>query len=195
MGIDSFSPQIGMLRIRIEDSWGKTPRVHNDFMQLAEAIKNSLRKHISETTLERVWGYSKRGYRTVSIHTLDLLCEYAGTGSWEEFCRSLSEAGIKDSDMFEGDSIYSDELAEGDRLLLRWLPNRECIIRHLGNGRFVAEECVNTTMQPGDTFNCIGFRLNQPAVMEKFIAVNDESPTPKQYVAGLNHGLSALKKL
>ena len=195
MGIDSFSPRIGMLRMKIEDSWGKTPRVHNDFMELADAIKSSLRKHISETTLERVWGYSNRGYKTVSIHTLDLLCEYAGAGSWEDFCRALGEAGIKDSDMFEGDSIYSDELQEGERLQIRWLPDRECIIRYLGNGRFVAEECVNSTMQPGDTFSCIGFRINQPAVMEKFIAANDDSGIPKQYIAGLNHGISFLKKL
>lgn len=195
MGIDSFAPQIGMLRMKIEGSWGKIPRVHNDFMELADDIKNALRKHISETTLERVWGYSNRGYKTVSIHTLNLLCEYAGVRSWENFCRTLSETGIKDSDMFEGDAIYSDELKEGERLMISWLPDRECIIRYLGEGRFVAEDCKNSTIRPGDTFSCIGFRINQPAVMEKFVAFNDSSGTPKQYIAGLNHGISGLKKL
>lgn len=195
MGIDSFSPQIGMLRLRIEAFRGKTPKVHNDFTELADAIRSSLRKHISETTLERVWGYSKRGYKTVSLHTLDLLCEYAGEGSWKDFCSSLNDAGIKDSDMFEGDSIYSDELEEGERLLLRWLPNRQCIIRYLGDNRFIAEDCENSTIQPGDTFSCIGFRVNRPAVMEQFVASGDESGTPKQYIAGLKHGISFLKKL
>lgn len=195
MGIDSFSPQIGMLRIKIEGSWGKIPKVHNDFMELADTIKTTLRKHISETTLERVWGYSNRGYKTVSLHTLDLLCEYAGLGSWEDFCRSLGEAGLKDSDMFEEDSIYSDELEEGDRLMIRWLPDRQCVVRYLGANRFIAEDCENSTIQPGDTFSCIGFRINRPAVMEKFIAANDNTGTPKQYIAGMNHGLSFLKKL
>lgn len=195
MGIDSFSPLIGMLRIKIEYFWGKTPKVHSDFLQLAEAIQFALKKHVSETTLERVWGYSKRGYKTVSLHTLDLLCEYAGEGSWENFCLSMAQAGIKDSDLFEENAVYSDELEEGERLLLRWLPNRQCIVKYLGNNRFVAEDCENSTIQPGDTFTCISFRINRPAVMDQFVASKDNSGTPRQYVAGIRHGISYLKKL
>ena len=195
MGIDSFSPQIAMLRKKIESSWGKTPRVHADFSKLAENIQSSLRKYISETTLERIWGYSKRGYKTVSLHTLDLLSEYVGAGNWVNFCRSLGEEGIKDSDMFDDIAIFSDELNVGDRIELKWLPNRECIVRYLGNNRFVAEACENSTIQPGDTFSCIEFRLNQPAVMDHFIATDDDSKIPKRYVAGLNNGISHLKKL
>ena len=195
MGIDSFSPQIAMLRKKTEATWGKVPIVHNDFLELAESIKSSLRKHISETTLERVWGYSIRGYKTVSIHTLNLLSEYTGAGSWENFCSSLREEGISDSDMFEDNYICSDELNIGDRIQLRWLPDRECIVEYLGNNKFIAVESENSTIKPGDTFSCIEFRLNRPAVMDRFIASNQDSSNPKRYVAGLKHGISYLKKL
>lgn len=195
MGIDSFSPQIKMLCKKIETTWGKTPRVHSDFTELAETIQSSLRKYISDTTLERVWGYSNRGYKTVSRHTLDLLSEYAGFETWHNFCKSLVEEGIKDSDMVDDGVIFSDELDIDDRLELKWLPNRECIVRYLGNNKFVAEKCLNSTIQPGDTFCCIEFRLNQPAMMDKFIAARDESVVPKRYIAGLKHGISHIKKL
>lgn len=97
--------------------------------------------------------------------------------------------------MFADGSIYSDDLIEGDRILLKWMPDRECVVRYLGNNKFVAESCVNSTIQPGDTFSCIEFRLNQPAVMDQFLAVNDDSETPKRYVAGFKYGISCLRKL
>ena len=78
MGIDSSSPKLAALRLTVEKEFGKIPKVHNDFIELADSIKNKLHQHISETTLERVWNYSNRGYDSVSLHTLKLLCLYIG---------------------------------------------------------------------------------------------------------------------
>ena len=195
MGVERESSQISMLRLEVEKKFGRKPSMHNDFLELAENIKDVSRKFISETTLERVWGYSHRGYQGVSVHTLDLLCEYAGAGSWREFCRKLKDSGFKDSDMFEGDAIYSDDLEPGDRIELKWLPDRVATVRYLGNHSYVAEHCVNSTLREGDTFSCIEFRLNQPVIMDHFIASNDISKQPRRYVAGLHHGISHLRKI
>lgn len=131
----------------------------------------------------------------MSLHTLNLISRYIGKKDWQHFCDSLAESGLIDSDMFEGEAIRSVDLKIGDKLQLGWLPDRLCVVEYLGNNRFRALECENSTIQPGDTFSCIEFRLNLPAIMEHFIAAGNDSLTPKRYVAGLKHGISYLKKL
>lgn len=195
MGIESSSPKLAALRIAVEKKFGKIPKVHNDFISLADSIEITLHQHISETTLERIWNYSNRGYATVSFHTLNLICHYIEKKDWQHFCDSLAESGLMDSDMFEGDAISNEDLKIGDKVQIGWLPDRLCVVEYLGNNRFRALECENSTMQPGDTFSCSGFRLNQPAIMEHFVAVRDVTLNPKRYVAGLKNGICHLKKL
>ncbi len=80
MSIRSDIPQIAALRQRVEERFEKRLAVHADFLALVAVIEMEQRQHISESTLERVWGYSTRGYKTVSLRTLDVLAKYA-TGS------------------------------------------------------------------------------------------------------------------
>ena len=195
MGIEKTSPKIAALRMEVEKEYGKTPKVHNDFVELAEAIKSKLHQHISETTLERVWNYSTRGYETVSLHIINLLCRYAGKKDWQEFCNSLVEYGLIDSDMFDEESISSAELIPGDLLQIGWLPDRLCVIEYLGNNRFMAIICENSTMKPGDSFCCLEFMKNQPAIMDNFIKSGKESDSNLRYVAGKVNGITTLKKL
>lgn len=195
MGIESNSPQILALREAVERKYGGEPKVHGDFETLTENINNSIREFISVTTLERVWNYSSRGYETISLHTLNLLCRYAGFESWKSFCNWLNHSGIIDSSMFDVDSIRSEDLSEGDLVELGWMPNRKCVVKYLGNNFFRAVECENSTMQKGDTFQCLEFIIGLPAVMDNFHKKGDENEKPKRYVAGLAHGLCQLKKL
>ena len=58
MSIRRHIPQISALRKRVEKRYGKKLAVHADFLDLAAEIGMMLRLHISESTLERVWGYS-----------------------------------------------------------------------------------------------------------------------------------------
>ena len=76
MGIENNIPQIAALRQRVEQRFGNPLDVHSDFLQLVAEIEKELREHISESTLERVWGYSTRGYNSVSLRTLNVLAKY-----------------------------------------------------------------------------------------------------------------------
>ena len=87
MRIKTDIPQIARLRDEVCVKAGFVPAVHAEFSALAVAIERELRKHISETTLERLWNYSTRGYKTVYEHTLDILCQYVGDDSWQSFLR------------------------------------------------------------------------------------------------------------
>lgn len=195
MGIESTSPKIAALRLDVEKTFGKIPKVHNDFIELRNAILKSLNHHISESTIERVWSYSTRGYSSISLYTLNILSQYAGYKSWQNFCDQLSDCGIIDSDMFEEYSILSSELSPGDKLQIGWLPDRICVVQFLGNNRFVALECENSTMKSGDSFSCLEFMLHQPLNMDNFLKKGETEVRNLRYVAGKDHGLTTLKKL
>lgn len=195
MGIESSIPQIKALRLEVEKRFGKKCEVPADFVALADLIELTLKRHISPSTLERVWNYSTRGQASISMHTINILCEFIGKKDWSSFCESLNESGVIDSDIVEGENISSSTLSVGDRLQIGWLPDRKCVIEYLGDYKFVAIECENSTMQPGDKFKCVEFIKNQPAVMDEFIQIGDRDKCCKRYIAGKSHGLSFIKIL
>jgi hypothetical protein len=186
-------PQISALRQHVERRFGKKLAVHADFQALTAAIEAALRLHISETTLERVWGYSTRGYDTVSLHTLNVLAAYAEGCSWEDFCKLLQEGTNCESDFFNTEHIDSSELTEGDRLRIGWLPDRICEIRYLGENRFQAERCENSKLQDGDTFSCLQFTLGHPLTMTDLC--RDNALLGPTYVVGQKNGITTLVKI
>ena len=182
MSINSNIPQIAELRSRVEDRFGKRLAVHSDFVSLVAVIEMELRQHISESTLERVWGYSTRGYDTVSLRTLDVLSRYANGCDWRSFCELLAQEGVCESEFFDDEIINSFELEIGDRLRIGWFPDRLCELSYLGENCFVAEMCENSKLQVGDTFSCSQFILGNSA-------------RSQAYVVGRKNGLTILKKL
>lgn len=195
MGIESAIPQIKALRLEVERKFEKKCEVPADFVALADHIELILKQHISPSTLERVWNYSTRGRASISMHTVNLLCKYIDRKDWASFCNSLNEKGILDSDIVEGEYISSNSLIPGDRLIIGWLPDRKCEIEYLGDYKFRAIDCENSTMKPGDTFKCIEFIKNQPAIMDEFIQSSGVGESHKRYIAGKHHGLSFIKKI
>ena len=188
MAIKSDILQIAALRHRVEERFGKPLSVHADFLALVAVIEMEQRQHISETTLERVWGYSTRGYDTVSLRTLDVLSRYGAGCLWSKFCESM-EAECE-STLFNTEKIISSELSVGDRLRIGWLPDRVCEVRYLGDNRFVAERCENSKMREGDTFSCLQFSLGKEAVLSDF---RQAGTTLRQsYIIGQKHGLTIL---
>ena len=189
MGVSSQQPEIILLREAVADEFGRKLIIHNDFLQLADDIFNRLKEHVSETTLERVWNYSTRGYSSVSIRTLNVLSQYCGYNDWHEFCEKLNHPDNRESDFFDEEIIESKNLQPGERLKIGWLPDRICVIRYLGENKFIAEECLNSTMKTGDTFYCCKFELHKPLFLEDF---NGEK---KSYGVGLKKGLTVLQIL
>lgn len=194
MSVKSNLPQVAALRNRVEERFGAPLRVHADFVALVAEIEMLLRQHISESTLERVWGYSTRGYETISLRTLNVLSQYGAECHWEAFCRLLQEEDDEESVLFDTTTILSSDLDCGDRLLIGWRPNRLCTIRHLGDGEFEAEQCENAKMRSGDRFSCERFMLGHPLTLNNF----RQTPTDVDgqcYRVGSRHGLTTLKRL
>lgn len=193
MNFDRNTPQVTSLKLSVEKRFGRAPIVHADFLALAADIWQNQRQHISETTLERVWGYSTRGYDTVSLYTLNLLSQYACNLEWKDYCNSLA-ASPSESEMSNEMVIYTKDLRDGDKIHIGWLPDRECIIRYLGDGaKFEAEWCNNSKMQPGDTFECLQFSLFRELCMTNFVAQSCPAAQPCNYVVGSVNGLTILR--
>ncbi len=115
MNFDRNTPQVTSLKLSVEKRFGRAPIVHADFLALAADIWQNQRQHISETTLERVWGYSTRGYDTVSLYTLNLLSQYACNLEWKDYCNSLA-ASPSESEMSNEMVIYTKDLRDGDKI-------------------------------------------------------------------------------
>ena len=195
MNIKTSIPQIAVLRSEVEQKVGFKPTTHAQFIDLMSYIENQLKEHMSETTLERVWEYSTRGYDSVSTRTLDVLSRIAGYSCWNDFCHALHTKSHIESEMFTANTISSSDLNIGARLRIGWQPNRVCIIRYLGDNRFVAEETENSSIKPGDSFSCLIFQKNRELYMDYF-AREGEVPCPSsRYVVGQQNGLTTLEIL
>ena len=195
MSIDSKIPEIAALRNSVEARFGEKPTVHARYEALCEDIFLRTKERLSVTTLERLWEYSTRSCKSVSEHILNVLCRYVGADGWAGFLKDIKEASREESDMFDIESVMSETLECGKRLRIGWQPDRVCVIRHLGNCRFVAEETRNAKMQPGDTFSCLQFQLRTPLFLENFIPAADSTAAPLRYGIGLKNGLTMLEIL
>ncbi|MBR2428654.1 MAG: hypothetical protein IKB15_01565 [Alistipes sp.] len=192
MSIQRENPQIAVLRERVERRFGKRLSVHTDFIALVDEIEATLKQHISESTLERVWGYSTRGYDTISLRTLDVLCDYAEGCDWHTFCQRLMENTPCESMFFDVEKIVANELKVGTQIKIGWLPDRICIVEYMGSNRFIAKECHNSKMQPGDSFSALQFTLGRELVMSDFCQSNSDARY--SYVVGHKSGLTHLSK-
>lgn len=190
MNIKSDIPQIELLRQRVEKSIDFPLSTHGDFLRLSAGIEYTLREHMSESTLERLWGYSTRHYETVSMRTLNVLCRFIGFHGWDDFCES-SGRSPKESELFAGETINTSDLEPGTRIRLSWPPDRTCIVRYLGNNRFIAEATENSTMKTGDTFSCLQFQKGRELHLDSFRKAGSEEKY--RYVVGIDTGLTGLE--
>lgn len=192
MSIRRDLPEVRALLNDIETKTGLVPKTHEDFSDVRETIYRNTKELISETTLERIWGYSTRGYDNISLRSLNLLTKFAGYGSWENFIARLRKEGRIESGMFDRDLISSHELEKGDTLVFGWLPDRKCRVRYLGDNRYLAIETENSKIKEGDSFSCLQFQLGMPLYMEDLTS-GDGCLLGKRYGVGLHNGLISLR--
>ena len=118
MSVSVIIPEITALRSRVEEKYGESLETHNGFILLVGAIEAEVREHVSESTLERMWGYSTREAAYISLRTLNVLSRYVGASSWKGFCEDLKTSSQVESEEFSGDSIVTAALSAGKRLQL-----------------------------------------------------------------------------
>ena len=193
MSVPVNIPEITVLRSKVEEKYGKMLETHNGFIALVSDIEAKVREHVSESTLERMWGYSTREADAVSLRTLNVLSRYVGASSWKGFCADLKNSSQVESEEFSGDSIVSAALVAGQRLQLGWRPDRLITVEYLGMNRFVVIESINSSLQPGDSFECIQIQAGRPLYLDRFRRAHADGEA--RYVAGERSGLTLVKVL
>lgn len=159
----------------------RTPR---DFDWLSGLIDGRISVRISPTTLKRTWGYLKNPSNP-SAWTLDALAQFAGYKDFESYT-SASNSDVQ-SNFIEKERIDTDQLSTGSRLRITWLPNRECVAEHRGNGNFVVVKTRNTKLHVGDTFVCHLMIQGEPLFLDHVI---HDGLAPLGFVAGKRGGVS-----
>ena len=193
MSVSVNIPEIVVLRSKVEATFGRPLETHTTFLSLVEAIEASVREHLSESTLERMWGYSTREADAVSLRTLNVLSRYVGSTSWKGFCEDLKVSEQIESEEFSGSSIISSDLKVGTRLRLGWLPDRQIVLEYKGDNRYIIRESHNSSLEPGDSFECIQIQVGRPLYLDRFRRAGSKSET--RYVAGERSGLTVVQLL
>lgn len=193
MSVPVNIPEIVILRNRVEETFGKPLETHNAFISLVGAIESAVREHLSESTLERMWGYSTRETNAISLRTLNVLSRYVGSSSWKGFRADIKKTSPRESEEFEGESIMSSKLEVGTHIRLGWSPDRLIEIEYQGDNRYVILESQNSSLKPGDSFECIQYQAGRPLYLDRFRRADSQKEA--RYVAGERSGLTIVEVL
>lgn len=192
MAVDTNRPEVAQLICDVEQRFGRSVITRSDFAKLVNCIEDVTSNHISENTLRRLWGRIS-GYVSVFVHTLDVLAQYVGYEHWDAYLEHIARLdNVESSIIATAKTVKSCDLNIGDRVRIGWLPNRLCIVEYLGHNKFVAVETHNSTLQPGDVFECGVMIKNHPLFIDNLVHGNEYCP---RYSIGLNNGLTTLEKL
>lgn len=111
--------------------------------------------------------------------------------SWEDFCKVVKYATPEESEELTTPSIISENLETGTVIKLGWLPDRIIRVGYLGKHRFEIIESVNSSLKPGDSFECLMFQKEQPLYLDRFRSAGSEEE--RRYVVGERNGLTLLE--
>lgn len=177
---------IEWLRNDIETSLKRKMRTPKDFDFLHDCIFARLRVMVSPTTLKRIWGYLDEGVATRES-TLTILARFIGYEDWTDYVNRRNEAKESESGLVLNHRLsVTEELEEGDILLLSWLPDRLCKVGYEGCGKFRVMESENTRLRAGDTFECRLIIEGEPLYLDNLC---QEGRSPTAYVCGKKSGV------
>jgi len=158
---------IETLKEKVEERLGKQPRVHSDFVYLADIIHAERHELISPTTLKRMWGYLKQETPTPQTRTLNILSDMLGFKDYKDFCNYQDETNRYSSEFVKHDTQLCFLMGNGEMIKISWYPQRVLVLRHEGDGDlFSVVSSENSKMEPGMTLHCETFTKNEALLLK-----------------------------
>jgi len=167
----------------VEQTAGRRMESHRDFVWLADELERRTNERLSPTTLKRIWGYINEP-ASPRRFSLDVLARYAGLSGYNAF---LQLSDRTQSNLVLAPRLTDDDFYEGMRVRLRWMPDRECLVEHLGGARFKVVESKNSKLAVGDLFSCHLFIMHEPLYLDN---LSHRGRHYEVYVAGKQDGIS-----
>ena len=183
-------PELQALLRAVEERFGEAVKTTAGFERLATSIDFTVGQTLGASTLKRLWGYIPEE-TTPRLSTLDILARSAGYKDFKAFRKTLHAEDSSDF-VSERTCLTSADLADGDRVLISWAPNRLVTFRYRGNDLFEVVEAANAKLLPGDVIEVSCFFKGWPLFVPGIRRGNIITPP---YIAGKAHGLSRLEKL
>lgn len=168
---------------------GRTLESPADYEYLSEQIQKKTGEYLSPTTLKRVFGHIPYTGQ-LRPTTLSILARYAGFNGWQDY---LDKQHVE-SGFVSTKRICSDELSVGQKVLIAWNPDRECVVEYLGAKRFMVVHSQNSKLQIGDQFSAYQFALEQPLTANDVVSVREPNQQ-NTYIAGSQTGLTKIEIL
>ncbi len=175
---------IEQLKKEVVRTAGWMPHTPKDFEQFSALVKKKTDENISPTTLKRIFGYLHEDVKP-RIITLNTLARFVGYADFDAFTLQAGKLEAQSNFVFS-EHLSADTLQEGTLVCLTWLPDRKCIIRHLGKSRFEVTEAENSKLRVGDIFTCHLFIKHEPLYIEQLVS---KGAAPVCFVAGKKDGI------
>lgn len=185
--VESHRPELELLKRRVEEKEGIKPAAPSDFLTLTAHINNLIDGQLNEYTLMRLWGYLKP-YKSIRHSTLDLLANYVGYSHWSNFLENERAKMQEESGLVVKPSIHTQNLKEGDRVRIAWMPDRVTTLLYLGNCQFCIEESENASWHKGETFCCRTFTVGEPLYVDNL--THSDGSVDACYCVGMRNGLT-----
>jgi len=183
-----YEKEIIVLRRMIEQSIGQQISSPADFQFLKDEISKRLGSSVSTSTLKRVWEYVSV-YTNPTNHTLTSLAQFIGFHNWDDFLNNYN-SNVDSSHRVVGSSISVASFAKGQRICVRWAPDRRCTFECCGDGTFVVVCSENSKLQVGDSFRIADIIIGEPLYLYDFV---HNGSSPAIFVIGQNGGISEVK--
>ena len=176
-----------LLKKEVEHVVGHEIHEAHDFEELSVLLLKGTRERLSPTTLKRLWGYLKNEEVQTRPHTLDVLARFVGYKGYEDFCANYLVNGDEvQSGVKATERVTASELRRGQRLIIRWRPDRRILVKHQGEGRFIVLESEHSKLSVGDTFVCHLMLQHEPLYLDQLV---HEGLPRTTYVAGERNGV------
>lgn len=185
MTTQNISDNINQLRSIIESVTGKTLSTPKDFKQLSDKVYLQTHALISPSTLMRIWGYIESDVQP-RTSTLSLLARFAGYRDWEDFTQSKHDNRQSSVVVCRHLNVTTD-IRRGQKLRLRWLPDRTCDIVYLGNMHFKVIASENTGLKKDATFMCALIIEGEPLYLDE---VEQHDMPGTCYICGKRNGVT-----
>lgn len=141
------------------------------FYALSSDISARTGEILSQNTLRRLLGYLSDGHLP-HRHTLDVISMYLGYNDWNSLVREKDPSNSS-FDM-KVRSILSNELKEGQLLVLKWDCDRKLTIRHDSGNQFTVIANENSKLAPGDILQIGGMTPSFPLIAKSVVRNGEE---------------------
>ncbi len=142
----------------------------------------------SISTLKRLWAYVPDA-SSRSRSTLNSLARFLGFKDWIHYMENLMRDNRVESEFIGVNTIATSSLESGDRIDLKWFPDRLISVKYMGDNIFSVIKSENSKLKEGTSFTSLLFTKGLPLYCTDVMLDNENLGI---YIAGKKTGISSI---